>query len=71
MGCREDIHHLFFPANQYARGLDKEFREMEDNKVLMCRELHEDIHHTQPIPEHPSRTEMLQALGRIPLEGAA
>lgn len=71
LGCRVDIHHLFYPARDYAKGVDKEFRELDENKVVMCRALHEDIHYLEDAPDKPTRTEMLQALGRIPLEEAS
>ena len=63
LGCREDIHHLFYPARDY-RGIAKAFRELEENKVVMCRAEHEEIHATQPAPEMPSIGIMHEAIQR-------
>jgi hypothetical protein len=59
-----DVHHRYYYRRDYASGLSKVFRELEENKVLICRAEHEEIHATTPPPEHPSREEMLQAIGR-------
>jgi hypothetical protein len=62
LGCREDVHHLFFPRRDYRKGLAREFRELEENKVRICRAEHERRHATEPIPEKPSADEMRTAI---------
>ncbi len=41
-----------------------QYRELEENKVIMCRHLHNELHATEPPPETPSRAEMLEAIQR-------
>ncbi len=62
-GCYEDIHHTYYPRCQYKSGVDKEFRELPQNKQYLCRQEHDELHATQLPPIKPSHTEMLAALG--------
>jgi hypothetical protein len=64
LGCRADVHHLFFPANLYKQGLAKTFRELECNKVRECRNLHDLEHHVFQEPDMPSRETMQAAVER-------
>lgn len=62
LGCREDVHHKWWYARFYNRGIAKVFRELEENKVRICRAEHEEIHATQKPPEMPSIEVMQQAV---------
>jgi hypothetical protein len=60
--CFEDVHHLFYPANQYRTGVAKEFRELDENKVRICRQEHNDTHATELPPEKPELDDMRDAI---------
>lgn len=61
-GCFRDTHHLYFPRFLYTTELEKEFRELPENKVELCRREHNEIHATTEPPEKPSRQQMLAAV---------
>lgn len=61
-GCFEDVHHKEWPRRAYSTPLEKEYRELEDNKELTCRDRHNEIHATQQPPEKPSHEEMNAAI---------
>lgn len=71
MGCREDVHHTQYPRRDYKKGIARVFRELDENKVKLCRALHDEIHATQPPPEMPSIEVMQQAVlnARLNREG--
>jgi hypothetical protein len=69
-GCFEDIHHEFWPKRHYQTPLEKEFRELDENKVQMCRWEHEDLHRYEQPPEKPSREEMINALASLAVQEA-
>lgn len=60
-GCFEDTHHLMWPKRDYKTPVERRYRELPENKVQLCRDLH-DLEHYQEPPEKPSREEMLGAL---------
>lgn len=62
IGCFEDVHHKKWPRRDYRTPVEKEYRELEDNKELSCRDRHNEIHATQRPPEKPSREEMLASV---------
>jgi len=62
VGCFEDVHHEFYPKNRYRTHIEKQFRELPENKQRMCRQQHNDIHATREIPEKPSLEEMRLAI---------
>jgi len=43
-GCFEDVHHLYFPRADYKKPIERAFRELPENKVVMCREWHNTDH---------------------------
>ncbi len=69
LGCREDVHHRAFMRRDYSRGIARAYRELEENKVLICRAEHEEIHATQRPPEMPSIEVMHQAVLNARLKG--
>lgn len=58
MGCRTDVHHLYYDRKWYTSTVEKEFRELPENKIKMCRADHEELHATEWPPEKPSPAEM-------------
>lgn len=64
-GCYEDVHHKYYPRNNYRTSIEKEFRELESNKELSCRQRHNDIHAMESPPMKPTHIEMLTALGKL------
>lgn len=52
-GCFEDVHHLFFPRRAYTTPTEKQFRELDENKVQICRALHDEEHALWEIPDKP------------------
>ena len=65
-----DEHHLFYERRMYRTAIEKAFRELPENKVQLCRNEHNTIHATQPIPEKPSVEDMRVAIALSALRGA-
>lgn len=63
-GCMETIHHRYFPASEYQGVLAKTFRNLDENKELICRRLHDVTHIYDSPPEVPSRDEMFEAVDK-------
>lgn len=63
--CFEDIDHIYWPAKDYTTPVEKEFRELPENKQLICRVLHEQRHATEQPPLKPDRETMLLAINGI------
>lgn len=61
--CYEDTHHLLYPSADYTTPLERLYRSLDDNKVEMCRQQHDELHRTQQPPEKPTREEMLHEIG--------
>lgn len=55
----QDTHHLAYPRSDYRTGVEKRWRELDFNKVSICRGLHNAIHESGYLPEKPTREEML------------
>ncbi len=64
-GCRTNIHHEYYPKRDYTTPIEKEFRELEENKTPMCMAEHDQIHRDFGPPDKPSRDEMLLAINGI------
>jgi hypothetical protein len=64
-GCRTNTHHLYYPKNQYTTPVEREFRELPENKETLCMAEHDERHRTERPPEKPSRDEMLLAINGI------
>lgn len=64
-GCRTNVHHLYWPKNQYTTPVEKEFRELPENKERMCMSEHSDLHRLEAPPDKPDREEMLLAINGI------
>lgn len=62
MGCHSSIHHEYFPERAYKTGIEKKFRELDENKIRLPRCMHDELHATTPEPEKPSRYDMLAAI---------
>lgn len=62
--CYQDSHHVYFPRRDYKTKIEKQFRNLPENLVEMCRNDHDNLHATQTPPEKPSRDEMLVAISR-------
>jgi hypothetical protein len=61
-GCHTDIHHELWPAYQYSTPVERQFRELSENKVRMCRNEHNELHATEFPPHKPTLRDMLAAL---------
>lgn len=59
--CYTDIHHRYWPSSKYKSRVEKEFRQLEVNKVDICRWLHNTIHATEGPPVHPT----VEAMRRV------
>lgn len=69
-GCKykpphSSIHHKYWPSTWYQSGLERRFREHPDNKVRLCRCLH-DLEHLKKPPKKPSRAFMEEFLNTRP-----
>jgi hypothetical protein len=62
MGCFEDVHHLYFPRADYKKPIEREFRELKENKVIMCREWHNTDHAVFEAPAKPDLVVMKAAV---------
>lgn len=60
--CYEDRHHKYWPSPDYSSRVEKQFRQLEVNKVDICRWIHNTIHAVVLPPEHPTTAEMRQAI---------
>lgn len=60
--CYEDRHHIYWPSSEYSTRTEKEFRQLEVNKITICRWLHNTIHAVVLPPEHPSVPEMRRTI---------
>ena len=58
IGCFEDLHHEAYPKSAYRTKLEKKFRQHVMNKVVICRNLHNDGHAQNLPPKKPSPGEM-------------
>lgn len=61
-GCRTNIHHLYWPKRDYTTPIQREFRELPENKESLCMAEHDDKHRFESPPTMPSRDEMLVAI---------
>lgn len=64
--CYSDVHHLYYPACDYKTRLEKEFRDLEVNKIAICRAIHDEIHAEDTPPDKPSHQFMCEEV-REPL----
>lgn len=60
--CYSDTHHLFYPRSEYRTKLEKDFRNLDENKVVICRFEHDQIHASLEVPEKPTREVMVQII---------
>jgi hypothetical protein len=61
-GCYEDTHHEVYPAAEYRSRLEKQYRELQSLKEVMCRRLHNQTHAETGPPEKPTAAEMRAAI---------
>lgn len=59
-GCREDVHHLYYPQSEYTTPLERRFWKL--NKIVACRRFHDLIHQIVPDVEKPSEEFMQEYL---------
>lgn len=60
--CFSDSHHLYYEARHYQTKTEKDFRELDVNKIQLCRAVHDAIHASGYMPEKPAREDMIAAL---------
>ena len=60
--CYEDRHHEYWPRSEYTTKVEREFRGLEVNQIVICRALHNGIHARRRRSEKPPRKEMLRAI---------
>lgn len=64
-GCVRRSHHIFYPASGYETKLEKQFRNLPENRVDMCRQVEEQIHRLQPEgPPKPTQELMQHCVGQ-------
>lgn len=51
--CFIDVHHLYHPRKDYKTPVEKQFRELDENKVEMCRDWHNADHAVFAAPTKP------------------
>jgi hypothetical protein len=61
-GCFEDVHHLFYPRKDYRTSTERQFRELDENKVRVCRAVHDNEHALWLIPDKPDLEIMRMAI---------
>lgn len=57
-----DQHHLAYYRPDYISRVERQWRELEFNKIDICRCLHNAIHTSGYVPDKPSREVMLQEI---------
>lgn len=57
-----DVHHLYHPRRDYKAPVDREFRNLDENKVYICRDMHDTEHAVFEPPTKPDREIMLMAI---------
>lgn len=62
LGCVKNTHHKLWPRNRYKTDVEKQFRQLPQNKEDMCMDEHRELHATTPPPPKPSHAEMLLAI---------
>lgn len=63
--CGLNTHHLIFPKRLFKSKVEKEYRELDENKIKVCQQIHRMIHCNQPAltkADKPTRDEMLAAI---------
>lgn len=55
-------HHLYWPRRDYAAGVEKKFRNLPCNIVLMDELAHRQLHATTRPPKKPKRAKMVADL---------
>lgn len=60
--CYEDVHHKYWPKSRYKTKVEREFRGLDENKILACRALHNEIHARRKQSDKPPRSEMIRAI---------
>lgn len=61
-GCFEDVHHLYFPRKVFRTAIERAFRELDENKVKMCRNWHNTDHAVFEAPDKPDVEIMRMAI---------
>lgn len=64
-GCRTNVHHKMWPKRDYTTPIEREFRELPENKERMCMQEHDLLHQTERPPQKPDRETMLLAINGI------
>lgn len=62
--CLMTTHHDYFPSKDYKTKIEKNFRQLPENKIRISRCLHDDVHLELLPPPKPPRDEMIQALAQ-------
>jgi len=57
-----DQHHLAYPKPRFRTTLERHWRGLADNKVDVCRAVHDAIHNSGYRPDPPSRQDMASDL---------
>lgn len=70
-GCYADVHHVWWPRRKYRSQVERQFRELPENKEVLCREAHDDLHATTRPPVKPPREVMIRAIGQHSIEEVA
>ena len=62
-----DIHHKNYPKSNYTTEVEKDFRELDQEKEFTCRQRHNDIHHEVRATEKPPLQDMVVAVNSLTL----
>lgn len=49
----QDCHHKFWPRRWYETETGKAFRNLPENKEILCRNEHNELHRTEMPPRKP------------------
>jgi hypothetical protein len=69
-GCASNEHHRLWPRRRYKSQLEKQFRDLPENKEQLCRWEHDLLHEFELPPEKPSLETMLVALSQLAIQEA-
>ena len=69
--CLQSLHHVYWPRRNYTTPLEKRFRNLPENKELLPRCEHDELHATTEPPEKPSHAFMESVVYIQPVEVVA
>ena len=68
-GCVANTDHYYWPKKRYTSAIERQFRNLPENKEQRCLAEHLERHATEQPPAKPSREQMIQAIASHMVQG--